>query len=522
MKTIETDAVARSRRRALGVALACASAILGSSSCGKPFQENVMVAPADVRGTVGGLVIDAVSGDPIAGAAITVYGGASLANATSGPDGVFVAGADDDDADTLAELPAGGTLHVEVEGPATGTPYTGAELSAVLPVAAGDVPLAAPSVAVGPIGLVPRTLSLMVQVVRDDGQAYQNVQVQATTAVGWVSFASGSPAGAGSWSSTELTSTAGIATFGDLPDVAALPAPLSDLITFTIPAQDLNGDGFPEFEGVVATRSARTLAAGLVLLTVASIDLPLTVVSSNVPSLVSSGAAGDSLPPVFEAIDAVRLVFNQPVDPATFALAVSDEDGNLIATTAMFATTNIVIGDPPGGSWLSGAEHNVVVHAVSLGSNPPRTYDGWGAFFTLGPVPGVTVAANRDPGDPGIIRLDFSEPVGAAIGTAWSLGGASCPVFVGVDLTGDALLDDTNETLGPDCNVTLTGNEVDPAGAAGISGFTTRAYFYAPSGMPGLGTAVPLELRFSRAASAGTVIRSATGMVVGDLMVTIP
>jgi len=364
---------------------------------------------------------------------------------------------------------------------------------------------------------------LMVQVVRDDGQPFASVRVRATTAVGWVSWASGSPVGVGAWSGTAVTSAGGFASFA-LPDVAALPASLSDTVTFTIEAQDVDGNGFPDFDGLTATRSARSLPAGVVLLSLGSIDTALTVVSSNVPGLVSTGVATDSVPSVLDAIDAVRIVFNQPVDPALLLVTVSDEDGNplTVTTGAPVGAGNLVLTQPPA-EWAPGAELNVVVHAVTSGSNPPRVYDGWGAFFTLPTAPAPTVSANRDPLDNNLVHLTFSEPVGVAVGAGWSLGGASCPVFVGADLNGDLDTDDQNESGGADCTVTMVGNEVDPSGPAGLSGFTTEAYFYGPSGLPGPGPLVTLDLRFSRAATAGTVLRTATGVVVPDMpLVSLP
>ncbi|HEV8323598.1 MAG TPA: hypothetical protein VG389_18415 [Myxococcota bacterium] len=498
---------------ALVLALPLALAAAASGCKRAPIDENVGVTPADVRGTVGGLVLDATSGDPLPDLTVTVRGGATSATATTGADGSFSAGDDDPGPGVSPGLPAGGTLQVAVDGAAA---FTSASLVTSLPVAAGDVPLDAPSVAVGPVGLVPRTLEIVVQVLRDDGQPFEGVEVQATTAVAWVSFASGSPIGAGSWSTSTMTTSGGYATFTALPDVAALPPSVSDAITFNLPAQDLDGDGFPEFDGASTTRAARSLGAGLVVMTVNSIDLPLQVVSSNVPGLVTGGVTPDSVPAVLDGIDAVRLVFNQPLDPALLSVTVTDEDGTstvMVTTGPPAGAANLVVSSPPG-TWLTGAEYNVVVHAVSAGSSPPRVYDGWGAFFTAPAVPGVVATAARDPSTPGLIHVSFTEPVGVAPGTLWSLGGGSCPVFVQYDLNVDGDLADDSEIDGATCSITLTSNEPNPSGPAGLSGYTTEAYFFAPSGFPA--SPVVIDLRFSRAASSGAVLRTAAGAVVPD------
>jgi len=478
-------------------------ALVAAAGCGGGLDQSVTVEPATVRGSVGGLVVDFTTGEPIPDLTVTIVAGDGVHTGTTDADGGFA----------VADVPAGAAVILGVNG---GAGYTSAQLTVTLPVSAGQVPLAAPETFAGPLGLLPRTLAFPLQLVRDDGTPLE-ADVFASTAVGWFDLASGAPAARGTSAASAASANTGVATIGGLADVAALPAGVgSDVITFRVAPVDADGDGSFEFEGVTFARAARDLAAGVEVVNVDSEATSLTVVSTNVQGLLGLGS--DAVPSVLDPLEPVRIVFNQPVDPAAVSVTVSDELGTDLpgaAVAAPLPPDDTVVLNPPAAGWPVASEINIEVHATSEENSPALHYDSGAAFFTedgAGAAVGATAA--RDGGDPTLIRVTFSEPVGLTPGAAWSLAGASCVVFIGRDVDGDGVLTGVNEIGQSVCNIAFNSGEPDPVGLAGISGFTKYAYFYLPTPLVG---SIPLQLHFDRATPASNRLTTASGMVVANI-----
>ncbi|HEV8323597.1 MAG TPA: carboxypeptidase-like regulatory domain-containing protein, partial [Myxococcota bacterium] len=479
-----------------------------ASGCGKrAFDEMVTIVPAAVHGSVGGQVVDFYAGAGVGDLAVTVVTGEGVLSATTAADGAFA----------VAGVPAGAPVLVRVDG---GTGYTSAQLTAVLPTAAGQTPLAAPETFVGPIGLLPRDLSLALQVVRDDGTPLETT-VYATTSVGWFDLAAGAPAPRGYDARAATSDFTGLVTIGGLADVASLPAGVgSDSIAFRIPPVDADADGAYEFEGVTFLRSARDLAAGLEVVNVDSEATTLLVVSTNVQGLLGIGA--DGVPSVLALNEPARFVFNQPIDPAALSVRLSDEDGVEItgpAVAMMAEPNNSVVVNPPAAGWPAGAEVNVELHAVSGENSPSRRYDAGAAFFTDDATSApVSATATRDPANANHMLITFSEPVGLTPGAAWGLGGTDCVVYVMFDLNGDGNINGPNETNGASCDIVLASLEPDPIGLAGLSGYTTRAHWFLPVG---IASGFNFELRFSAIGTPANRPTTAGGMLLPDLSLTV-
>jgi hypothetical protein len=484
-----------------GIAL---GVLLAAGGCGGGFDQSVTVEPAVVRGSVGGLVLDFTTGAPVPDLTVTVIAGDGVHGGITDADGGFV----------VADVPAGAAVILAVNG---GAGFTSAELTVTLPVSAGQVPLAAPETFAGPLGLLPRTLAFPLQLVRDDGTPLE-ADVFASTAVGWFDLASGAPAPRGTSAASAASANTGVATIGGLADVASLPAGVgSDVITFRVAPVDADGDGAFEFEGVTFARAARDLAAGIEVVNVDSEATSLTIVSSNVQGLL--GLGGDAVPSVLDPLEPVRIVFNQPVDPAAVSVTVSDELGVDLAGAAVAAPLppdDTVVLNPPAAGWPVASEINIDVHATSEENSPALHYDAGAAFFTedgMGASVGAT--ATVDGADPSLIHVTFSEPIGVTPGAAWSLGGAGCVVFVGRDLNADGDLIGVSEIGGTSSNLVLSSAEPDPVGLASVSGFTKYAYFYLPTALVG---SVPFELRFDRVTPATSRPTTASGMLVGNIV----
>jgi hypothetical protein len=458
------------------------------------------------RGTVGGLVVDAETREPLAGASVTlVTGGEQRGAVVTTEDGLF----------SFADVPAGEVL-VAVAAP---DGYGDAWVRDELTLGAGGAPGAGSTLTLGPVGLVPRTASLTVRILDEGGAPVGQYPVTLEHHLEWVDYRGDLPTARGSVLLDAVTDGGGYATFTGLPDLAALSPALDDAATLTLPPRDLLGDGVYEFPGgevELALRSLGVPALDVVLRT--EYPTTLSVVSSNVPQLAGAGAAG-AVPGIIATDGVVEVTFNQPILPSV-GVAVADELGDPIGLVPAVTVTGAHLAIDFGAAPLTaGREYNLVLHAVAAVGVARPVGDFAAAFFTPASSAAVTVAkiardgANR-------VDLEFSEPIGT--GQPVSLSGETgCVTFFNANLAdvnrtnyvGDA----PGELGNPSCNgYTLYSNEPDPVGPVGASGYTRFWYFIAPLDITTTFPATQVHLFFSHVSVGAYVMKRTDGTRVAD------
>ena len=480
-------------------AIACLAA-LTLGGCG----DSLTVERVEALGSVGGLVIDAESRQPIPGVSVSILaGGQRLEPVLTGDDGGF----------SFPSVPAGEILvTMNLAG------FQEAWVRKVIPSNAGEFPTGNAAVTVGPIGLVPVGEPLTVRVLDQSGGPASQYELSMLTFAQYVDFTDGSGTSAGETVATTVTDSEGYAQFAAAPNFYRLGSTVDDSVVFLLPPRDGDMDGTNEFPGGSQLFNWRTLNDPTpdIVLDVA-LNAALGVRASTIPSLVAGNLSTPAA--VVDANGSVYVSFDTPIDSDSLVVEVTDELGEPLSSAPNISvrddTLEIAFASAP---LAPGSEYNVQIHATSALGGEVLAGDFAGAFFTRSNSSAVTAELTAAGGNN--FDVVFSEPIGLGKGQAAILENPNCVLFFEVDLSGTGVIGDApNELDNDDCNVTLVSSEPDPAGLPGPSGYTRFWRFTAPL----LSTTAPLpagtnvHFIFSHVANGDLVVERPDGRQVPDL-----
>lgn len=477
------------RAKTCWLAVMCAAGFV-PGACGgggdRDVDETLTVHDTHPTGSVGGLVLDAVTEGPVAGGAevVVLAGGAEPQTATTGDDGTFM----------VDEVSASGNLVVMIE--AAG--YLPAQVEGGMDNAAGDYPVDNAVLTVGPIGLIPADGVLQLRLVTDTGVPLADVPLTLTTAVRFVTYQQGDPTACGRMVVPATTGADGRASFTGLPDYPGLGGLVDDTVLLTVPPVDLDADGAIDIPGTTRSLAANSAAGGERLVVLDSgLEEDLTVVSSNLSALQ---AAQRDVPTVLPTDGAIHAVFSLPVDPdALYVRVISDLDEAEVDLDAeadgRFVTVSF------GQALAAGAKYHLQLHAVSTAGGWTRAGDFYAPFYTVPQGPPQVIDVRRDPDD-GEVVVEFDQPIGTGDASAnRNFYGSRCVLWFDAELEGgDPNGLDPGEFGHPSCNLgaayAFEGDErYASMPGAYLSGYTTRWRFSAPSSSGG--TPLPSGTRFS-------------------------
>ena len=479
---------------------ACGEALpdLSGDGLGDPPGSVTQIAPVHPQASISGFVVDALSGLPLDG--ITVHATSGTFDATT----TTVAGAW-----SLADLPAGGEGRISLSG--EGFVAASAEFST--DDSAGTFPSDNNTHDQGIFGLL-RSAPVSLMLIGSSGEPLAGVQVALRLPFSYFKVGA-SPRPMGTVSVTATTSGDGTASITGLPDVSA---PLHHLIgnqsLFVAAAAN------PASEGAQATLllspvldlgryPAFVLSHGELTPLMAN-GSNLRVLSSNAHDLIERGQPVSMI----EVDEAIRVVFDRPVDPATAVVHLSDASG---ATSLPINITwderhEVMTVQPIGApALIAGREVNLALSALPADNG--NAYSGSANLFTPGtesPFPNEDVAVvdwddrNEDQmingGD--YLTLHAEIPIGGR-----SAGGSSTHGSRLVQYVFLAPLDQDNSVLGEqdysvnDIPVYVNASllEENPIGDATTSGFTRTVRLVLPPAAnfsSGMGLSVRIRLIF--------------------------
>lgn len=486
-----------------GLAVAAAVTAVG---CGDSLE----VKNTGPKGSVGGIIVDAVTRAPIEGASISVLAGSTTKGPTqSAADGLF----------TFTDVPAGEVL-VMIDGP-EGSSYQSAWIHEFLDDTAGDFP-AANTVTMGPIGLVAGSTDFTLRVLDQTGRPVSEYPVTLRHFVEYVDFGSAPASSGGEVLLTRTTGTDGRITFEGMPDYFSMSPSINDTVLLMLPPLDAGGVfGYAGGSQLMSMRSLGDPTPDVIL--DPAFETQLRVRASTVPTL-GGGGGTNPVATVLATNGVIHVAFNLPIQNSA-TVVISDELGAPIANqpTVTISDDNLTMGFgndplPPG------AEYNIFIHAVSAVGDVNVSGDFAASFFTAALTDDVTVTnINRDPVNQ-VVTIEFSEPVGIGQGQSVSLSGGNCVLYFNAnlaDVTGAGLIGDAPSERGNDtCNVTLSSAEPDPPGVPVRSGYTKYWQFAAPP--PAAGGTLPagtrFDILFSRIISSSVIVERADGRPVRDFV----
>jgi hypothetical protein len=480
------------------------------SACGSD-QQPLEIRSTQAIGSVGGMILDAATLEPIAGASVTLVAGGTASTGTTDASGTFA----------FEEISVG-----EVAATVAATSYLSAVLHGTLPGAA-EFPVDNTVLTFGPIALVPATGSMTAMVQFDDGSPAAGLLLTARADRRFYDYSTkGQAAGYEEAQATVVTATtdaSGLVTFAGLPDFALIGESAEDLVTVIVPpivgqAGDPSLYRYPggSFPFHLLAVGASTPVIVLRQPTPAALE----VVASSISAL--EGAGPGAVPAVIQPSGPIWITFNQPLDAANTRVVVLDEAGASVNTqpTVTVAYATLQLGFAPQLP-EDPSEYNLVIHAVAAVGDRLLRADLWAPFFTPPPTTIVKPTLTRETTvTTDVVTVTFHEPVGTGNAARNTLDGANCVLFFSIDLDGSLTTGDApGETGNPTCVDTLTQLEPDPAGICGLSGYTRKFQFEVPKVMPG-GTPVPagtpFQMVFSRVVDTNHLFERVNGQVVPD------
>jgi hypothetical protein len=451
-----------------------------------------VVTPVKPTGFVTGAVVDFTTGVPLPGASISLTGGGQLLTVTADAQGAFVFG----------PLPATRyALRVTVGG------YDDALLTQVdIPAAAGDFPTENASVFVGPVGLLPTTGQLVVQLVSDRGVPVAGARVAVETAV---RFYVDGTARSSSVRRGESDPTGRLA-LTNLPDVRALPPRLADhsALVVTIDPTDLDGDMVPDLRGrTVALTGAEVRAAARPFTIVLDADDPgaFQVIASTLPRFRTPAL---TTPSIVDSGTPIRVVFSRPLDRDTIVVDLRDESGEVaIPVTTVLGALGNSVELTPMSALAAGQEYNLALRVRTAPGLVPAGLDLAAPFFVRAEASqGLTAVGNFvDANGDGawgtgndFVRMVLSRPLGR-VGA-----GFQAEVWLNLDLNGSMVVGDAQGELpmaGGAYPPALPVASAEPASgnaapASGYTRFLTQLGLGLPVPRGAADGAVQFELRF--------------------------
>jgi len=404
---------------------------------GVQTPDNVsVVVPAKPKGTVSGQVLTTKQ-QPLAGATVTLTIGSEFPTntATTDPSGNF----------SFKDVPGGAQvlLTFSMNG------YAPLRAVGVVPNQAGNIPINDGNASFGPVVLSETNGSVRFTVVSHTGRPAEGVKASLEVlGAGTVLF--GPTAQVSSTVVAEATADPnGVLTFNNVPPPAEIDR-LRGEYRLIIYAHDANGDGILESNGRTKEYSGEEILTGV---NAVPLDLEasyptggLRVVNSNLAVI----EGGSSLPQfnMLKTGDTIFVYFNQPVQPNSVVVGLTDEYGNSnLQITKGFAGGNTILTLTPQGV-QPGKEYNLYYRAVgaSGGSFSSRTVAFFGgdpaspAAITIDNVRFQESTSNNGLIDNGEnVYVTFNQVMSARLNP---FGGQSAYVYVHADLNGSGKLGD--------------------------------------------------------------------------------
>lgn len=280
--------------------LACS--LLAFAACGgsdvEKFENKDTETPTAPKGSITGVVTDGMR-QPLEGASVVARVADKERVVLSDAEGRF----------TITGLPAGGDIGLEISAEGHGK----ATLSRVIPNAAGKFPLKDASVFVGPIALYRMDHSFEWEVVVSDGSSIVVKDAQCFSTATWADWSQGAEAPVYELVLTEATVSSGkIACSGLTSREDLLRVGGSLWVGAVVPAQDLDGDGFPDTHGIDQAFGADELIGegAPTTLILPRLAEGLELLASNLNHAMNGGA--NVLESPLGAKASIELVFNRP------------------------------------------------------------------------------------------------------------------------------------------------------------------------------------------------------------------
>ncbi len=483
-------------------------ALILLAGCG---GDSVDVGNVDPQGSVGGIIVDAQTRDPLSGVTIALLAGGEVFDPqTTAEDGSF----------RFEKVP-GGDVILTLGG---GDAHNDATVRGTLPSSAGDFPLDNATLTLGPLGLLPNGESFEFRILDQFGAPVSGYPVGAELQVQYVDYSAGFPDAEGQIFIQTTTNADGYASIAGLPDFFALGS-VNDAIIVFLPRHDADGNGIFEFPGGDTSFNLRSLDPTPDIILDGNLATSLTVRASTIPRLVSAGAGA---PAVLQTSGQIYVTFNLPIQNSVVVTMTDEQGGAISVPTSALAIADDTLVISLGGLGLTNnSEYNMHIHAVAAAGDRFVIGDFAASFFTVSTDPNVSVTSQTRDAGTQLVVVTFNEPVGFGnVGSNSTLSGGNCVVFFGFDINGaNGQGDFVNELGATSCNVSFSSNEWDPPGQPTLSGYSTRWQFTAPTQSPG-GEPIPggitVHLLFDRVVSSGSVAERADGRAVQNLTFSLP
>jgi hypothetical protein len=490
-----------------------------------------VVVPATPKGTVSGQVLTTQQ-KPLVGASVSMtIGSATVQPVTTDQDGNF----------SFKDVPGGAQVLLTF----TKDGFASLRASSIVPDSAGNVPINNGNASFGPVLLSELNGSVKFFLIGPDGRPAANAK--GTLDV--------NPAGRVLFGLSESTTSRvvvdavsdnnGLITFDKVPTPIELSR-LGGSYRLSISALDTNGDGIFEAGGYVNSYPADTLIKDG---TVKTERLPpayspgenLAVRYSSLGRLQPGNGSTTPQHNMVKPTDNIYILFNQPVQPSSVVVGLTDEYGKeSLAVSKEVTSGNTVLTIKPGQSLSPGREYNLYIRAVPLAGGDAFSTSPTVAFFggdsasppaiAVENVKFQEVTTNNGLIDRGEnVYVNFNQVMTANLNSQYAY------VYVGLDLNGSGKIGDATgerdpatgrstgvgfpladfEPLKPIATRTPAEDPVFPFAA---SGYTTRFYFtYLPPATPAatyvsLQPGTSLFIHFSKLAPSIDVYESGWGV----------
>lgn len=429
----------RGARMTLGLALL-------AGGCG---DQSVTVGNSDVKGSVGGIILDALPGfPPLGNATITVISGGHSTSVHTDDQGYF----------SVTGVQAGGVV-VKIAADGHAPVY----VSRTLDFAAGNFPLANPSLTVGPIAVLGTATPWKVRLVDENGGQAANVKITARSAAAYLDLSSGAAVATGVIEASATTGADGLATVAGLPDFNAIGGLISDAITVSVPPIEVQGATETyAFLGADFSFNGRKAATQTPTIVLAGAHTPLQVLASSLDYLTAGAAF--ATPSLVNPTGPITVTFNQAINPASVRAIVYNDAGQLppMVTPQWTTVANVVTISFSSGKPLdAGTRYNLQLHAQSL-SDQAKDYTQLAPFFTQladkNAMVTISNGSHFDTQNQNDYVVVFSEPVGIGFGSAANV---ACTVFYEADLDGNSQVTSPGE-WNPNGNSALKCSPNDP------------------------------------------------------------
>ncbi|HYH95283.1 carboxypeptidase-like regulatory domain-containing protein, partial [Hyalangium sp.] len=457
-----------------------------------------VVVPSTPKGTVSGQVLTTQQ-KPLAGASVAMtIGSATVQPTTTDENGNF----------SFKDVPGGAQVLLTFSKDG----FASLRASSIVPDSAGNVPINNGNASFGPVLLSELNGSVKFNLIGPDGRP----------AVGARGTLDVNPAGRVLFGLSESTTSrvvveatsdaGGVISFDRVPTPIEL-ARLNGTYLLSISALDTNGDGIFESGGFVSAYAANTLVQqGTVrteqLAPAYSPGLNLAVKYSSLGVLSPSNGSSEPQHNMVKSSDSIYIVFNQPVQPSSVVVGLTDEYGKeSLSVGKDVAGGGTILTIKPGQPLVDGREYNLYIRAVpAAGGSAFSTFPSI-SFFGGNPASPPAIAVENvkfqevSTNNGLIDRLEtvyvnFNQVMGSTINTEYAY------VYVGLDLNNSGRVGDAtgerDPATGRSTGVGFPLVEAEPLEPIQTrtpaeeavfpltnSGYTTRfAFTYAPPATP--------------------------------------